>query len=159
MIGNEPTGQWMRQSTMDNPAFLASKLSSFLLGWQRQRGVSGQGYASAPTLENLDAGHYLFARACATCHSIGQGDGLGPDLLGVTQRRNGDWLRRFIRAPEQLVEQKDPIALALFARFKQVQMPNLGLGEQDVEALIHYLDQAGAPPPAEDGAQPALAAP
>lgn len=159
MVGNEPTGQWMRQSTMDNPAFLASKLSSFLLGWQRQRGVTGQDYANAPTIEGLDAGRYLFQKACTACHSIGQGDSLGPDLQGVTARRSREWLQRFIKAPEQMMAQKDPVALELFARFNQVQMPNLDLGDQDVEALIRYLEQPGATQPAQGAERPALATP
>ena len=41
---------------------------------------------------------------------------------------------------------KDPVATALFARYKELRMPNLRLGEVDVNALIGYLkaqDAAG----------------
>ncbi len=146
MIGNEPTGQWMRQSTVDNPRFLAAKISTFLLGWQNQPDTTGQSYASAPPIENPEAGRFLFRSACAACHTIGQGEALGPDLKGVTSRRSKDWLRRFIKAPDQLLEQKDPTALELFARYNQVRMPNLRLGDEDVEALIRYLENQGAAP-------------
>src|SRR5712691_7736029 len=30
MVGNEPTGQWMRNSAVDNPPFLAATISTFL---------------------------------------------------------------------------------------------------------------------------------
>lgn len=151
MVGNEPTGQWMRQSTLDNPHFLATKLSSFLLGWQRQRGATGQNYGATTPIEGLDAGHYLFRKTCAACHSIGQGEALGPDLQGITGRRSRDWLRRFIQAPDRMLAQKDPIALELFTRYDQVRMPNLHLGDEDVEALIRYLEQQGAAPQAPGG--------
>ncbi|AYC32053.1 electron transporter SenC [Pseudomonas cavernae] len=144
MAGNEPTGQWMRQSTLDNPRFLAMKLSSFLLGWQKQREATAQSYTAVKPIENLEAGRYLFRSACAACHSIGQGEALGPDLQGVTHRRSRDWLRRFIKAPDELLAQKDPIALELFAKYNQVQMPNLRLGDDDVEVLIRYLENQDA---------------
>lgn len=144
MIGNEPTGQWMRQSGGDNPRFLATKLSTFLLGWQSRQEDGGQSYAAAAPIEGLDAGGYLFRTRCAACHTIGQGDALGPDLLGVTSRRERAWLERFIKAPDELLAQEDPIALELFAGYSKVRMPNLGLGDGDVAALIRYLDTQGA---------------
>ncbi|TWC28397.1 cytochrome oxidase Cu insertion factor (SCO1/SenC/PrrC family) [Pseudomonas sp. SJZ079] len=159
MVGNEPTGQWMRQSTLDNPRFLATKLSSFLLGWQNQRGALGESYATAKPIDNLDAGRYLFRKTCAACHTIGQGEALGPDLRGVTSRRSNDWLRRFIKAPEQMLEHKDPTALELFARYNQVRMPNLYLGDEDLEALIRYLDNQGAGPAGQADSQPPKALP
>jgi hypothetical protein len=42
--------------------------------------------------------------------------------------------------------QKDPTALALYAQYKQVKMPNLRLSEVDVNHLLGYLD---APTPSE----------
>ncbi|MGH8433070.1 MAG: SCO family protein [Pseudomonas sp.] len=151
MIGNEPTGQWMRQSTVDNPRFLAAKISTFLLGWQKQPDTAGPSYATAPPIENPEAGRFLFRSACAACHTIGQGEALGPDLKGVTSRRDKDWLRRFIKAPDQMLEQKDPTAMELFVRYNQVRMPNLRLGDEDVEALIRYLENQDAAPQPPEG--------
>lgn len=155
MIGNEPTGQWMRQSALDNPQFLATKLSSFLLGWQQRATASGASYAAATPIEGLDAGGYLFRTRCAACHTVGQGDALGPDLLGVTKRRERAWLGRFIKTPDELLAQQDPIALELFARYNEVRMPNLGLGDGDVEALIRYLEALAAAREAVEGQAPA----
>ncbi|MFU4581445.1 SCO family protein [Pseudomonas aeruginosa] len=154
MIGNEPTGQWMRQSTVDNPRFLAAKISTFLLGWQKQPETTQPSYATVPPIQNPEAGRLLFRRACAACHTIGQGEALGPDLQGVTSRRDKDWLRRFIQAPDQMLEQKDPTAMELFKQYNQVRMPNLRLGDEDVEVLIHYLESQGVAPPGQAGSQP-----
>ena len=35
----------------------------------------------------------------------------------------------------------DPTAKALFVKYKKVQMPNLGLGPEDVGAVLAYLDR------------------
>ena len=34
MIGNEPTAQWMLNSAVDNPRFLATTIRNFLTGWK-----------------------------------------------------------------------------------------------------------------------------
>ena len=50
-------------------------------------------------------------RKCLACHSIAGGDKLGPDLYGVTKRRDEAWLARWLKTPEQML-QTDPIAKA-----------------------------------------------
>ncbi|MBI2317330.1 MAG: SCO family protein [Betaproteobacteria bacterium] len=140
MIGNEPNGQWMRQSAVDDPRFLATKISTFLAGWKNQRDVPRESYAQARPIEGLDAGSYLFRTRCAACHTIGNGDAVGPDLLGVTSIRERSWLARYIKTPDKVLAEKDPVATVLFAKYRGVRMPNLGLGDGDVQALIRYLE-------------------
>jgi len=142
MIGVEASGQWMRLSAVDNPQFLATKISSFLTGWGT-RPATARSYTEARPIQGLDAGAYLFRTRCAACHTIGQGDATGPDLLGVPRRRDPAWLRRFIKTPDVLLAEKDPTAMELFAKYKGVQMPNLRLGDGDVQALIGYLEAQG----------------
>ncbi|HSB68566.1 MAG TPA: SCO family protein [Candidatus Methylomirabilis sp.] len=148
MLGNEPTGQWMRNSAVDNPRFLATTISNFLQSWAAQK--PGKSYAEAAPLpmpaqgKHLFAGQYLFQTRCAACHTLGQGDRIGPDLLGVTARRDQGWLARFIQRPDQMLAEKDPLATALFAQYKNVQMPNLRLGPGDVEVLLAYLEAQSA---------------
>jgi protein SCO1 len=137
MIGNEPTGQWMRNSAVDNPRFLAVKIGELL---PRKTGATVTSYADAPRLPKLDAGAYLFRTRCAACHTVGQGDGVGPDLLGVTKRRDLAWLARWLAVPDQMLADGDPLAVELLAKYRQVRMPNLRLGNDDVTALISYLE-------------------
>ncbi|MBI2960547.1 MAG: SCO family protein [Betaproteobacteria bacterium] len=140
MVGNEPAGLWMRNSAVDNPRFLATKISTFLLGREAEGLLSSESYAQARPIEGLEAGSYLFRTRCAACHTIGGGDGIGPDLAGVASARDRAWLARYIRTPDKVLAGKDPIATALFARYKGVRMPNLRLGDGDVELLIRYLE-------------------
>jgi len=139
MLGHEPTGQWMRHSAEDNSRFLAVAIEN-LLGKSRQPRKS---YAEARPL-TVDEGQHLFQMRCAACHSIGKGDGVGPDLLGVTRRRDRTWLTRMIATPDTLLAEGDPLATTLFNTYKQVRMPNLGLTEAQVGLLIEYLEAQGA---------------
>jgi protein SCO1/2 len=136
MVGNEPTAQWMKNSALDNPNFLAARISSFF-GW-KETGPA-QSYADAQPLQ-FETGQRLFDGRCGVCHTIGQGDKVGPDLLGVTGRRDHAWLSRYIQVPDQVLAAGDPTATALFKQYNKVRMPNLRLAADDVAELISYLD-------------------
>jgi len=86
----------------------------------------------------------MFRTRCAACHTIGGGDGVGPDLLGVTAARGRDWVARYILAPDKALAAKDPIALALFNKYNKVKMPNLHLTPVDVRTLLDYFDKQTA---------------
>jgi protein SCO1/2 len=143
LIGNEPAGQWMRNGATDNPRFLAMLIGDWLNNWKYSAGRKKQNYAEAQPMK-LDPGRYVFAGHCAACHTIGHGDKIGPDLLGVTNSRNRDWLKRFIQEPDKVLAEKDPTAIALFERYKQVRMPNLRLADGDVETVIKFLEETTA---------------
>ena len=135
MIGNEPTGQWMRNSAVDNPTFLAATLHTFL-GW-KETGPQNS-YAEARPLK-MSAGEYLFVSHCSRCHSIGEGDKLGPDLRGVTSRRESDWLVRYVNNAQKMLAARDPIAVSLSEKYKTARMPNMRLDSGQVKDLIDYL--------------------
>jgi protein SCO1/2 len=139
MLGNEPTGQWMRNAALDSPRFLATTIGNFM-GWKNPRRQTMAARLSPP-----DPGTYIFQSRCHACHTIGQGDGVGPDLAGVTTRRDREWLARYLKAPDQMLAAKDPIAMALFEKYKGVPMPNLHLNESEIAALLSYLEAQGSP--------------
>jgi mono/diheme cytochrome c family protein len=86
-------------------------------------------------------GQSLFtSRGCVGCHSVGQGKRAGPDLAGVTQRRDLAWLRRWMKDPTPMFE-TDSLAKALLAEYNNTRMPNLRLKDDEVEALLHYIAQ------------------
>ena len=110
-------------------------------------GVGGAATAAAQqaTLQ-VDAavakrGQTLFQnRGCVGCHSIGKGKRSGPDLAGVTRLRDLDWLRRWMKNPTPMFE-TDSIAKALLAQYNNTRMPNLRLKDDEVEALLQYIQQ------------------
>jgi mono/diheme cytochrome c family protein len=138
IIGNEATGQWMRNSALDNPKFLSRTIGDWLNSWQTAQ-KSAKSYADVPAF-TFDAGEYIFRNHCGACHTIGHGDQLGPDLAGVTATRDHEWLARFIIAPDQVIASGDPIARSLLAKYQQVLMPNLALGAEDADLLIGYME-------------------
>jgi len=84
-------------------------------------------------------GESLFSsRACVGCHSIGKGKRVGPDLEGVTVRRELDWLRRWIKNPTAMLV-SDSLAKALLVQNNNVAMPSMRLADDEVDALIHYI--------------------
>jgi hypothetical protein len=64
---------------------------------------------------------------------------VGPDLQGVTARRERDWLARWIKEPDKMLAEGDPIGTQQLQEFNNVPMPNLGMTEQQVDTLIAYL--------------------
>lgn len=138
LLGNEATGQWMMNSALDNPRFLAVTIGQWMDSWKHSSKTVQPSYASAPDLNINDRGKYLFASHCAACHTVGKGDKIGPDLLGVTQTRSVAWLTRFIATPDKVLAEKDPVATALFEKYKHVIMPNLRVAPVDVQALIDF---------------------
>ena len=135
MLGIEPSGQWMRNSAVDNPRFLATTISNFN-GWTNP--LPSSDYAQAKPL-TISRAQFTFESRCASCHTIGGGDRIGPDLQGVTGRRDAAWLARYIREPEQVRTEGDPTAALLFAKYNRVGMPNLRLGDEDVSLLMGFL--------------------
>jgi mono/diheme cytochrome c family protein len=85
-----------------------------------------------------DQGKDLFDKQCAGCHTIGGGDGGGPDLKGVVSRRTHEWLESVIIEPNKLSANKDPIQLELVKKYGY-EMPNLGIGHEDALKIIAYI--------------------
>jgi cytochrome c2 len=89
-------------------------------------------------------GKTLFGRrGCGGCHAIGKkGRMAGPDLAGVTQRRSNEWLKAWLKSPDTMVS-SDSIAKAMYLQYNKTKMPNLKLSDDEITALIAYLDKAG----------------
>lgn len=81
-----------------------------------------------------------FGKRCGGCHTIGEGDRAGPDLLGVTTRRERTWLIPFIRNPGAIIDGGDPVAGALLSKFKGVRMPEQAFTDAELNDLLAYLE-------------------
>ncbi len=86
----------------------------------------------------VERGEQAFAqKGCNACHKIGGGKLVGPDLKGVTARRDKQWLAKMILHPDQMVK-SDPIAIELF-KTHLTPMPNQGVTEEELVAIMSYL--------------------
>jgi cytochrome c len=85
-----------------------------------------------------EKGEELFkTKGCTACHTIGGGRLTGPDLAGVTERRNLEWIQNMILNPDEMLE-KDPIARELLATY-MVKMTNQNVAPEQAQAIIMYL--------------------
>lgn len=110
---------------------------------------SGPG-ATAPTAAAVVAppqspAEDLFARKCGSCHTVGKGVRVGPDLKDVAKRRSRTWLESFVKAPSALLD-SDPDARNLLAEFKGVRMPDLGLSDADARMLVDLVVRCSTEP-------------
>lgn len=147
VLGNQATGRWMKRSPFENPYVLANQLGSWLHNW-KTASAEERDFADAPELRQITTGEDLFRTRCAACHTIGRGDivdvakqRVGPDLYDVTRQRDRKWLTRWLAEPDKMLAEKDPLAVSLLARYKNIPMPNLKLNESDVTQLLGYIEQ------------------
>lgn len=86
----------------------------------------------------------MFGKKCGSCHTLGEGDRTGPDLLGATKRRSRTWLTTFIRLPGNAIDAGDPVANELLNKFKGVRMPDQTLTDAELDGLLGYIDECTA---------------
>jgi cytochrome oxidase Cu insertion factor (SCO1/SenC/PrrC family)/cytochrome c2 len=140
VIGNDATGEWSKDTLFGNLDRLVMVIRSMDPKWRDQVRTPPHDEASnTGLLFNDQPGQSLFKKICAPCHTVGVGDRVGPDLHGITDRRERAWLSSYIRNPHKMRAQKDPVALALAAKYKAARMPILGVTEIDATDLIAYL--------------------
>jgi len=86
----------------------------------------------------------IFNQRCTACHTYGKGVKVGPDLKGVTERRQRPWILKFVRSSQTVIQGGDPIAKGLFAEFKQQRMPDwTDLSEAQINAIMDWFAAAG----------------
>ena len=138
LVGNEAASQWMRTSALDNPAYTARILTDWLTSWKSAQG--GKSYAEAPPIAKRRDGEYLYRSLCASCHSVGQGDKIGPDLGHALEVHGRDWMAEYTVQPDVVRGRKDPIATILAGRYREVRMPNLSLTAEEAQSILRYID-------------------
>jgi glucose/arabinose dehydrogenase/mono/diheme cytochrome c family protein len=85
------------------------------------------------------AGQALFTQYCASCHAIDR-DTMGPPLGGVTRVLSRDELRQQIRNSAAVLASGNVRANALFRRYKLAMPPFETLPEEQVTAIIAYIE-------------------
>ena len=85
-----------------------------------------------------ERGEALFqAKGCSGCHTVGGGRLTGPDLAGVTERRDFGWIVAMITKPDSMIK-ADSTARQLFAEY-MTPMLNLGVTREEARAVYEYL--------------------
>ncbi len=101
--------------------------------------------------QNVEKGRNIYNQKCISCHTIGKGEIVGPDLENITEKRDRNWLKRFILKPEKMIAEGDSLANALLQQFNNIPMPNQGLNEQETKSILLYLEQQSESEKSESG--------
>ena len=91
-------------------------------------------------------GAKIFKTNCVSCHTIGGGRLIGPDLEGVTNKREADWLKKWINSSSDLIASGDADAIAIWEEYNKVAMQSFYFSDEDMDALLAYLEN----PPVEE---------
>ena len=154
VLGNDVTGEWQRDNVMGDLDRVVRTIREMDPKFRAQvQPVPRNPAMNTGLAMGTQPGQAMYKKVCTPCHTIGVGDKVGPDLRGVTERRDRAWLVSYLRNPPAMLAKNDPTAVALAAKFDPIRMPNLRLSEQDADDLISFLQQetaklveAGTPP-------------
>jgi cytochrome c551/c552 len=91
------------------------------------------------TLQAQGTGEETFKTICAGCHTIKAGRLVGPDLSGIYQIRNDEWLIKFVRSSQQLIKSGDTAAIAIYEKFNKIPMPDNRLTDEQILSIINYI--------------------
>src|SRR5690606_4743910 len=88
-------------------------------------------------------GGELFKSTCASCHTINGGRLIGPDLSGIHNRRDNEWLIGFIRSSQKLIKAGDKDAIAIYNEYNKIPMPDNNMSDEQIISIIDHIKSAG----------------
>ncbi len=103
-------------------------------------------------------GEQLFKSNCGACHSIGKGKMTGPDLKNIGDRREGEWLVKWIKSSQELVKAGDPVAIEVFNANSKLVMPDQSINEEEIGAVLSYIQTKSSEVVAPPAVVPVVAA-
>lgn len=98
---------------------------------------------------NATQGEALFKSNCASCHKLYK-KAVGPALYGVSERRDREWLYKWIKNSAALIASGDPEAVAIYNEYAQSNMNAFPqLSNSDIDDILAYTDTPKPPPPTD----------
>jgi mono/diheme cytochrome c family protein len=85
-------------------------------------------------------GESIFVKTCKACHTVGQGKLIGPDLYDVHNRRSEDWIKRFIKSSQSMINSGDETAVKLFDEFNRSVMPDQPFSDDEINEILVYIE-------------------
>lgn len=88
------------------------------------------------------SGKAIYEGRCAACHKISNQDLVGPGLANVNKRREQEWLIKFIKNSQKLIQGGDELANKLYNQYNQNIMPShADLSDEDIVGVLDYIKQ------------------
>ena len=93
------------------------------------------------------AGETLFKNNCKQCHAFDDKIVVGPGLKGIEDRRDFEWIKKWIQNPDKVVQSGDKYAVDLFNKFNKLQMTAFpSYGDTEVQNILAYVKKANEAP-------------
>ena len=80
---------------------------------------------------------------CKACHTIGGGKLVGPDLKGVTDRHDEDWIIKFVQNSTKFIQSGDAAARKVFEENNNIPMPPNNLTADQIRGIMLYINNGG----------------
>ncbi|MBZ9620947.1 c-type cytochrome [Psychroflexus lacisalsi] len=150
------------RKTMERPLNLKHFFLMFLLlftftTFAQDEEEGGYGDYVPEVVVNADdaKGKELFNSLCAACHKRYK-NATGPALHKVTDRREMDWLYKWIVNSQELIKSGDSQAVQLYEEWNKVAMNAYPqLGEEDINNILAYVEMPKPEPIVDVAAAPA----
>src|SRR5690242_5728815 len=104
---------------MQQRVFVSFIVLSFVFYFCSCRSGTSSNDAIASDSVTIAAGEKSFNINCSGCHNFRQ-DAIGPQLSGITNDVSAEWIERFVKDPQQLINSKDVHAVQLHEKYKTV---------------------------------------
>ncbi len=126
---------WMRRGALVTAALLAV----LILHGTWHAAQAGRAAARQRAWARRRGAHDFQELGCASCHSLGGGVVVGPDLRTATAKYDHDTLVQWIESPESIYQARH--RRPLNPGFSE--MPDLGVPGSEAEAIADYLADPG----------------
>lgn len=94
---------------------------------------------SSTSLQAQEDGEKLFKSYCASCHSPGANQLVGPGLAGVYDKYEREWLYKWIKNSKALIASGDAEAVAVYEQYNKVEMPAQPVNDVQIDAIMDYI--------------------
>lgn len=99
--------------------------------------IVGVGHMAESTAEEV--GEQTFKSTCAVCHTIGAGRLVGPDLIGIHEKRSQEWLQKFVKSSQTVISGGDADAIAVFDEYNKIPMPDPPITDNQIGEVLSYI--------------------
>jgi mono/diheme cytochrome c family protein len=110
-------------------------------GAQAEQNIQNAPATASVGNEQLQVGQKLFTTNCAACHTLGTDRIIGPGLAGVNQRRSEEWLIRWIRNSQKMIQEGDEQAVKLYEEYNKMVMPAYNYSDDEIRGILAYIEQ------------------
>ena len=88
---------------------------------------------------DIKNGEKIFKQNCTACHMITDAKLVGPGLKGVTEKYEKEWLVKWIRNSQKLIESGDARAIKIFEEYNKSVMNSFYFDDSEFSDLLAYL--------------------